>query len=140
MVIQRWQSVLLLLATVLMAVATFFSPIAESVNPDGTPAPMFMTDAPILAIVSLLVAALLCINIFMYKNLKRQMQLTLLSIVLICVVAVTGAFILYRNAMLGGIIWSGAVLLLIIAAVLAMAAYRFMRRDHNLLRSADRLR
>lgn len=140
MVIQRWQSLFLLIAAVLMAVATFYSPLAQSVAADGTPTAIFMKDAPILVIVGSLVTALLCLSIFMYKNLRRQMLMTLLSIVLICVVAVTGAFILFRQDALAGIEWSGAVLLLLAAVVLAIAAYRFMRRDHNLLRSADRLR
>ena len=116
-----------------------FLPIA-TVPVNGAPAPMFTTDAPVLAIVSVLVAVLLFLAIFMYKNLRVQMKVTVLSILLMCVVAVTGCFVLYRQAPDATIEWTGAVLLLICALVLALGAYRLMKRDYRLLHSADRLR
>lgn len=139
MVIQRWQSLLLLIATVLIVLVNFM-PVAQMLPGQGAPTPMFTTDAPILLVIDIVVGVLLFLNIFMFKNLRLQMRVTLLSILLMCVLTVTGAFIIYRNSPVAQVEWTGAVLLLLVALIFALAAYRFMRRDHNLLRSVDRLR
>lgn len=139
MVIQRWQSLLLLAATVLMILVNFL-PVAQMTPTQGAPTPMFTTDAPILLVIDIVVGLLLFLSIFMFKNLRLQMRVTLLTVMMMCVLAVTGAFILYRNSPLAQVEWTGAILLLIVALVLALAAYRCMRSDYNLLRSVDRLR
>lgn len=139
MVIQRWQTVFLLVAVVLMAALNFVPFINVTEAAAAAPTPRFTTDAPILAILSVLVAVLLFIAIFMFKNLRVQMRITLLSMVLMCVLAVTGGFIIYSQAPDAQIVWTGAVLLLICAVVMALGAYRLMKRDYRLLRSADRL-
>ena len=138
MVIQRWQSVLLFLATILM-VAINFSPLAQSADAARTPA-TFVSDAPILLTLDILVAALLFISIFLFKNLRLQIRVTLLSILLICVLTVCAGIILYRDGALGRIEWTGAVLLLLCALLCALRAVWRMRIDRRLLRSADRLR
>lgn len=141
MVIQRWQTLLLLLAAVLMAVINFLpvASLADAANPNSYTA-MFTTDAPVLVVIDGLICALLFIGIFLFKNLRLQMRVTILTILLMCVLAVVGGIILYRHSALSGIEWSGAVMLLGCALVLAIGAYRLMLRDRNLLRSADRLR
>lgn len=138
MVIQRWQTLLLLAAAILM-VAINFSPLA-SLGASQKPDTVFTTDFAILMIVDGLVAVLLFLGIFLFKNLQLQIKVTVLSIVLMCVLAVTGGIVLYRQSAIQGIEWSGAVLLLICALILAMGALRLQKRDRNLLRSADRLR
>ena len=68
------------------------------------------------------------------------MRVTLISIVLIAASIVTCGIMLYTNMPDAALIWTGGVLLLIVALVCAVFGLRFMRKDHNLLRSYDRLR
>lgn len=141
MVIQRWQSVLLLLAVILVAV--FCSTPLATYTVDNSPeslSAVYVKDAPVLLTVSLLVAVLLFFSIFMYKNLKRQMTVTLLSIVLIVATIVTGFFVVYNAYPGAEFVIFGGLLLLVITLVLAIGAYRLMGSDLKKLRSYDRLR
>lgn len=141
MVIQRWQSVFLLLAVILMGVFCV-SPIATYASEADVESMsmVYVKDAPVLLTVSLLVAVLLFLSIFMYKNLKRQMTVTILSIVLLVATMVTGMFVV-MNAYPGSeFLLFGGMLLLVVTLVLALGAYRFMRSDLRKLRSYDRLR
>lgn len=141
MVIQRWQSVLLLLGVVLMAIFCC-TPIATynlDASPDSVSA-VYAKDAPVLFTVALLVAVLLFISIFMYKNLKRQMTVTLLSIMLIVATLVTGFFVIYNAYPGANFVVFGGLVLLVITLIFAIGAYRFMKSDLRKLRSYDRLR
>lgn len=142
MVIQRWQSLLLLIAVVLMCVfcATPFATVPAAETVGGEVTEVFVKDAPVFMIINILIAVLLFISIFLYKDLKRQMTVTLASIVLIAASIVTCGFILYVGMPDATLIWFGGVTLLVVSLILAVFAYRFMRRDRNLLRSYDRLR
>ncbi|MDE6157280.1 MAG: DUF4293 domain-containing protein [Muribaculaceae bacterium] len=141
MVIQRWQSLLLLIAVVLMCIFCA-TPYAQISAADATAEPtgIFVYEAPVFLIINIVIAIVLFLAIFMYKNLKRQMTVTLISIVLICASMATCGFILYSTMPDAELIWTGGVLLLVIALVCALAAYRFMGKDRKLLRSYDRLR
>ena len=141
MVIQRWQNLLLLLAVVLMCIfcSTPFAlnNVAEATD---SVSPVFVKDMPVLLVLNIVIAVLLVIGIFNFKNLRRQMTITIISVVLMCTSVVTCGFILYATMPNAEIIWTGGVLLLILALVFAIIAYRFMKKDHKLLRSYDRLR
>ncbi|MDE5555070.1 MAG: DUF4293 domain-containing protein [Muribaculaceae bacterium] len=141
MVIQRWQSVLLLLAVVLMAIfcCTPIATYSADSSAESLSA-VYVKDAPVLLPVALLVAVLLFISIFMYKNLKRQMTVTLLSIVLIVATIVTGFFVIYNAYPGANFVVFGGLVLLVITLILALGAYRFMKSDWRKLRSYDRLR
>lgn len=139
MVIQRWQSVLLLLAVILMGIfcCTPFATYAPT--PEQATA-VYAKDAPVLLTVALLTATLLFISIFMYKNLKRQMTVTLLSIVMIVTVMTTGFFVIYNAYPGANFIVFGGIVLLVITLILAIGAYRMMGKDLRKLHSYDRLR
>lgn len=140
MVIQRWQSLFLLIATVLMCVLCA-SPFAQyAVAESAEPTKMFVHEAPVFLTLNIVVAALLFIAIFLFKNLRMQMKVTLMSIVLICASAVTGAFIFYSTMPDKSVILVGAVVLLVLSLVFAVMALRMMKKDYKLLRSYDRLR
>lgn len=141
MVIQRWQSVLLLLAVVFMCIfcSTPFATV-KAAETAVSSSKVFVSDALVLLILNLVIAALLFIAIFLFKNLKLQMKVTMISIVLIASSIVACGFILYRSMPDAEIILTGGVLLLICALICAVFGLRFMRRDHKLLRSYDRLR
>lgn len=141
MVIQRLQTLFLLVATVLMALFTFM-PFASATT-DAQVADLHPKDYPVYLILNLLIAVLLFIAIFMYRNLKQQKKVTLLSIVLMCCSAVTGGFLLYGpNAPKGAVelVWAGGILLLIGAVVFALLAYRGINKDQRTLSSYDRIR
>lgn len=141
MVIQRWQTLLLLIATVLMGFMCT-SPYAQAAVAEASEAPtqFFVHEAPVFLILNIVIAALLFIAIFLFKNLKLQMRVTVFSLVLMAASAVTGGFILYKAMPNATIVWSGAVLLLVLAAFFAVVALRLMKKDYKLLRSVDRLR
>lgn len=135
MVIQRWQTVFLFLAAVMMGVLSFvpwgYVGEAEALNPTAIPAMM---------VINLLVAVLLVLSIFMFRNLRRQKIVTLLSILLIVVSGVTGLFVVYGNTPAGRMEWAGGIWLLICSLIFAVVAYRRIVADDKLLRSTDRLR
>lgn len=139
MVIQRWQSVLLLLAGIIMA---FFclSPLVSTTAAEVENPQIFIKDMPVILTVALVTAVILLLSIFMYKNLRRQMKATLLSIVLICCILVAGIFVAYIVYPGYDIEIFGALMLLVISLILAIGAYRLMGKDLRKLRSYDRLR
>lgn len=97
-------------------------------------------DAPVFLVINLLIAALLFLAIFMYKNLRRQMTVTLVSMVLIAASMVTGGFILYSGQPDAVIELVGADILLFGAMIMAMFAYSRMKKDARTLSSYDRIR
>ena len=68
------------------------------------------------------------------------MTVTILSIVLIVATIVTGFFVIYNAYPGAEFVVFGGLLLLVIALVFALGAYRMMRSDLRKLRSYDRLR
>lgn len=141
MVIQRIQTLFLLLAVVFMTVFCM-TPIAtlDAAGSAESCSPVFVKDAPVFMILNILIAVLLFIGIFLFKDLKRQMTVTLASMVLICASIVTFGFILYAGMPGAHIIWTGGILLLVAALIAALMAYRGMKKDKKLLSSYDRLR
>lgn len=128
---------MLLIAAILVAVFCFTPFGMTATEPTS---PIYVHEALVLLVLNILVATLLVITIFMYKNLKKQKRMTILSVVLLCVSAVTSLFVL-SNAYDGAKpVLLGGVGLLVLAAGFALLAWRGMNRDHKLLRSADRLR
>ena len=102
--------------------------------------PVFVKDAPVFMVLNILIAVLLFIGIFLFKNIRRQMTVTLASMVLICASIVTFGFVLYVGMPGAHIVWTGGVLLLVAALIAALFAYRGMKKDKKLLSSYDRLR
>ena len=143
MVIQRWQTVWLLVATVLVAV---FCCIPMAIVPGEVNDPNSVTfmrpvDVPVFMVVNIVVAFLLFLSIFLYKNTRRQNNLKMVSMLLIVVVMVTEVLLLYSwNDAYGGIEWLGSIFLLLAALVFALLAYRGINHDERLLKAADRLR
>ena len=141
MVIQRIQTLFLLLAVAFMAMFCL-TPFATIVCAESAESwtPVFVKDAPVFMVLNLVIAVLLFLGIFMFKNLRQQMKVTLVSIVLICASIVTFGFVLFVGMPGAHIIWTGGVLLLVAALICALFAYRGMKKDHKLLTSYDRLR
>lgn len=135
MVIQRWQSVLLLISAIFVALAGIL-PYAVTANGVDVCA----VQTPVLLCVDILVALMLLIDIFLYRNLRYQMKVTRLALGLI--VVLEAAIAAYTCAGLEGATISiiGGIVMPMLALISSFVALRLMHRDYRLLRSADRLR
>lgn len=133
MVIQRIQTLWLLIALVLMVI-TGFQPFAWI----GTQ-PYYLNDFPVLAVINWLVVALLFIDIFLFKNLRLQKTVSLVSLLLMVTLCVVG--FIYQQRMLPEALpeWGGGVLLVSLAAIFDALAWRGMSRDHKKLSNSNRL-
>jgi len=129
---------MLLIAAIVMAIFCF-SPFA-TVEAAGVTRAVMVKDAPAFLVLNIVVGVLLFLIIFMYRDLRRQMRMTLLAMTLLCASIVTGGFIMYAGFDGATPVLLGGVSLLVLALLFALLAYRGMSRDHKLLTSADRLR
>ncbi|MBE9599254.1 DUF4293 domain-containing protein [Pedobacter sp. MC2016-24] len=154
--IQRVQSIWLLLAT-LTLISLLFLPLITK-NVDATAYSIYTnglhqkTNAASgngliiepflpLMIANIALAAICFFNIFAFKNRSAQKRIAAVSIVLVLVLA--GWSSVYGQHLPGGLtnasVGSGAILLLL-AIIFCALAIRGIRKDEQLLRSADRLR
>lgn len=138
MVIQRWQSVLLFFAG--LAVCLFaFLPVCEIIIPDEILEFSLRGLMPLL-VIDMLAGLMLFISIFLYKDLRLQKRITLVSIFLtVIVIGVTAAVIATFDGELG-VVWRPACALPVGAFVLSVWAYFMIKSDERLLRSYDRIR
>ncbi|MDE5790056.1 MAG: DUF4293 domain-containing protein [Muribaculaceae bacterium] len=156
MVIQRWQSVLLLIAALCMGFFTFMSlgqvQLADytlnfttfGFSYEGTAvggAPTgFMTRTWGFFIIALLSCLIPLINIFMFKNLQLQKRLCMIEILFLIAVIATGAIYAYTGVDNGAVSWSSLVVAPFIALMADVLAFNRISADERLLKSADRLR
>lgn len=155
MVIQRWQSVLLLVAAVVMGCFSFLS-LGQVQTPDFSynftalglwpEGQLTSTDNPggvstwYLFAVSLLSALLPLIAIFTFRQFRLQRRLCVLSmLLLVCVICVC-ALVAYNTFNGGDVSWSSMICAPFVALIAVIMAYQRIRADHRLLRSADSLR
>ncbi len=134
MVIQRLQTLFLLISFVLM-VCVPFVPMAHVGD-----TPLMIADYSVLLVFDILIAAVLFVCIFLFKNLRLQMKVTSVSMLLIVGLLVAGGVTLWQNEPKAEVMLYGDVLMLVVAVISVIVARCLMKRDHNLLRSADRLR
>lgn len=141
MVIQRIQSVYLLIAGVLMALVCFIVPVASvSSVEDGASASIYIFNLLPLLILNLITAVLLLISIFLFKNLKLQMSVVKVGIVLVICSAVIEAVVLYSQVADMVINWVGSALMLLFALIFSVLGLRAIKSDYKLLTSYNRLR
>lgn len=155
--IQRIQTVYLLLAAIAMG-ATWFFPLASvygtadsimlysykvvSLVPDNIPAfsPYFMMP---LQAISGLTFVLAIIAIFLFKNRRRQINMVRTAIIFLIVMI--GLFFFYYEKELaavaqGQVGYETGAYLPVVAFVFYVLAYRGIMNDEKLIRSANRLR
>lgn len=157
MVIQRIQTLLLLVAAIVMGCFAFcsighvtaeqftlsFSSLGfqyEGIATEGAPTGWFQHTWPFF-VVSLLASLLPLIAIFFFKNLKFQKQLTFVSI-LFDIVSLCLALGFGFNAIENSTVeWNYCVISMpLIAVVFLWLASRYINRDKRLLESVDRIR
>lgn len=136
MVIQRIQTVFLLIAAV-CATVFLFIPYGYSAGAEGVTVGLKATQAYSLLVPTVLDILLSLVAIFMFKNMKQQKKVaTLAALVSVAVVAVV-AYLLFCVA---GTVIGGAGLLMVAAFICQVMACRSISADIKLLRSIDTLR
>ena len=90
MVIQRWQSVFLLLAAVFMGAYSFLPAATLYDSPDIIT--VFPIDFPGNFIGNIIIALFLLVTIFMYRHTRLQRRMAITAIILIVISAATGLF------------------------------------------------
>ena len=156
MVIQRWQSVLLLIATILMGCFTFFSLgqiqgteftynfTALGFTSEGIPTDSAAEGEVIrtweLFIVSLMSAVLPFISIFLFKNFKAQIRLCTIELMFIIVTSVLAVKRGYDFANGADLEWTTWIIAAPVSLIAVIAALRCIKSDRRKLMSVDRLR
>ncbi|MDE6697715.1 MAG: DUF4293 domain-containing protein, partial [Muribaculaceae bacterium] len=156
-VIQRWQSVMLLIAGIMMGIFSFcslgqiqaeaytFGVTALGIFREGiATAPNEVTgnSTLILFILSLLACLLPLIDIFCFKNLNLQKKVALISGLLSISAGVIVAFTApkFASDFKADVTWSVFVCAPLLALIADILAYRLISSDQKKLRAADRLR
>ena len=100
--------------------------------------PAFEVSTLVLII---LISALAIVDIFLYKNLQRQMTVCFVDIIIglaMLIAIIVQAVKLYNAGV--PVTWSWNLLLPILSVVFLMLAHNAMSRDKKKLRDSDRLR
>lgn len=136
MVIQRWQSALLLIASILLGIS-IFSPVAEVVSVDG---PFLFTavDSILCLTIGALSAIIPLLAIFMYKNLQQQVKIVLISVILS--VAYLSTSYISAAMFSDSVTFKFGGLYTIIAIVMEIIAISLIKSDDKKLKSYDRIR
>ena len=136
MVIQRWQTVFLFIASLLM--------VCFTISPFATVDSVVLKPADYVGylVLNCVIAALLMVAIFIYRNLKLQKRVVAISMVMIIVSIICGALYLYGPATPSGevsLVMGWGIASLVLSLLFSFMAYRRISADKKLLDSADRL-
>ena len=149
MVIQRIQSIYLLIAVILMAVFAFFPALTfemggrEFVYGALETGKVGVTHIdPLMLMLVVLISLLAIIDIFLYKNLQRQMTVCFVDIIIgLAMLIAIGIQAFYLNGKEGlTLTWQWYLAFPILSIIFLMMAHKAMSRDKKLLRDSDRLR
>ncbi|MDE5607619.1 MAG: DUF4293 domain-containing protein [Muribaculaceae bacterium] len=139
MVLQRWQSVYLLVAVFAMILACIL-PFGAIVADGTTITKLMAADYPVLLTLNILIGIILVIDIFMYKNLRSQKMVAAVAALLCIASLITQVLILTHNEAPFALVWNGSIIATFCAFVCALMARYNMTRDEKILKSYDRLR
>ena len=149
MVIQRIQSVYLLIAVILMVVFAFVPALTFELADKTVLYGALETGRagnlhinPLLITLIILISLLAFIDIFLYKNLQRQMTVCFVDIIigLAMLVAIGIQAFVVGNREGWTVSWQWYVLLPVLSIICLMMAHKAMSRDKKKLLDADRLR
>lgn len=149
MVIQRIQSIYLLIAVILMAVFAFFPALTfelggrEFVYGALEAGKVGVTHIdPLMLTLVILISLLAFIDIFLYKNLQRQMTVCFVDIIIglamLVAIGIQAFYVTGKDGVTLSCPWS--IALPILSIIFLMMAHKAMSRDKKLLRDSDRLR
>jgi hypothetical protein len=149
MVIQRIQSIYLLIAVILMVVFAFFPALSFELADktvlygaleSGRAGSMHIN--PLLITLIILISVLAFIDIFLFKNLQRQMTVCFVDIIigLAMLIAICVQAFVVGNREGWTVTWQWYMLLPVLSIIFLMLAHKAMANDKKKLRDADRLR
>jgi hypothetical protein len=149
--LQRMQTLYFLGALVLL-ITCFFIPLAEVVTASGPSGAFTLsglkninitTDIKLLIVIlSAITSTILFVNIFGYKNRKRQMKISMTIIILLVCIIGTLLFQLIQFRKEPGmiILFKLPLVFPLISIIFTYLGYRGIKKDDELVRSYDRLR
>lgn len=149
MVIQRIQSVYLLIAVILMAVFAFFPVLTFELG--GKEFVYGALEAgkvgathidPLMLTLIILISLLALIDIFLFKNLQRQMTVCFVDIIIGLAMLVAIGIQAFVVGSKDGVtvIWQPYLIFPVLSIVFLMRAHKSMAKDKKTLLDADRLR
>ncbi len=167
--IQRVQSIYLLLAAALMATFLFL-PIAQFDTPDGIysftaqgVSTVMAETAPVstpesgaaiaqteiftptwgVFVLGAVISVLALITIFLYKNRPTQARICMINaffIVTLYIIIFLSGYTFHEELAATQISWSANIIIPFVALVLDIIAYKAINKDERLVRSLDRIR
>jgi hypothetical protein len=132
--IQRIQSIYLLVATLAMALISFKIPV-WTLNEQLVMA----QDDTKMFILTLTAMILSGLGIFLFKNRKLQMKLIRLDVLVLMIISVR-LFLLLKNDELNLTLNTNCIALFLVAFATLLLAYRAVKKDDDLVKSVDRIR
>ena len=141
--IQRIQSIYLLL-TVLISASLFFLPLFElpAAATDAASRNFMITSNAVLLVLSSAIGVLSLVVIFLFMN--RPLQIRLCRLILIIIFIMIGLLFFTADTISNGlnqkVVYKIGTYLPLLQVVLVFLAHRSIKKDENLVRSADRLR
>lgn len=145
MVLQRIQTVYLLIAVILMAVFTFF-PVISVFNENGVfmigaiPNECINTPSVLLLCMDVLIALFALVTIFKYKDLKKQIAFAGMLLLLVIALLVTIGVMMVMQKGVGIAVLQWPIAFPFVSMVMVMLARRGMKRDKKLLSDSERIR
>lgn len=149
MVIQRIQTVYLLIAVILMVVFSFFPALTFELGDktvlygaleSGRAGVMHIN--PLLLTLVILISLLALIDVFLYKNLQRQMTVCFVDIIIgiamLIAICIQAFYVGNRDGWI--VSWQWYLILPVLSIIFLMMAHKSMSRDKKKLLDADRLR
>ena len=149
MVIQRIQTVYLLIAVILMVVFSFFPALTFELGDktvlygaleSGRAGVMHIN--PLLLTLVILISLLALIDVFLYKNLQRQMTVCFVDIIIgiamLIAICIQAFYVGNRDGWI--VSWQWYLILPVLSILFLMMAHKSMSRDKKKLLDADRLR
>lgn len=149
MVIQRIQTVYLIIAIILMVVFAFFPALSfelggrEFVYGALETGKVGVTHFdPLMLMLIVLISLLALIDIFLYKNLQRQMTVCFVDIIIGLAMLVAICIQAYMVGTRDGVTltWQWYLALPVFSIIFLMLAHKSMSKDKKMLRDSDRLR
>ena len=132
--IQRIQSIYLLVAVIAMALVSFRIPV-WSLNEELT----FALDDTKMFILTITTCLFSGLTIFLFKNRNLQMKLIRLSILMLMVIGVRLAMLLGNDEFVFTLN-TYCITVLVVSFIALIMAFRGVKKDDDLVRSVDRIR
>lgn len=145
MVLQRIQTVYLLVAVILMAIFTFM-PVLSITNENNVFVVGALTNgivnspSIVLLVLDVLIVLFTIVTMFSFKNLKKQISMAGVLLLLVVTLLVTIAVMLVMQKGNGVAVLQWPVVFPIITMVMVMLARGGMKHDKKLLSDSERIR